>query len=59
MGAQLDVLIGHPEHDLLFIATQVGRLAGLKNPSNIASVTAKAEGRRRHKVWVDRSTKFQ
>ena len=33
MGNQLDVLIGHPEHDLLFIATQVARLAGLKNPS--------------------------
>lgn len=31
MGNQLDVLIGHPEHDLLFIATQVARVAGLKN----------------------------
>jgi len=30
---QLDVLIGHPEYDLLFIATQVARLAGLKHPS--------------------------
>lgn len=28
------VLTGHPEHDILFIATQVARAAGLKNPSN-------------------------
>lgn len=28
------MLIGHPEHDLLFIATQVARAAGLKNPAN-------------------------
>ncbi len=27
------MLIGHPEHDLLFIATQVARAAGLKHPS--------------------------
>jgi len=26
--------VGHPEHDLLFIATQVARAAGLKDPSN-------------------------
>lgn len=31
MGIQLDVLVGHPEHDLLFVATQVAA-AGLKNP---------------------------
>lgn len=29
MGIELDVLIGHPEHDVLFIATQVARAAGL------------------------------
>lgn len=40
MGNQLDVLIGHPEHDLLFIATQVARVAGLKVPSQSASRTA-------------------
>ncbi len=34
MGIELDVLIGHPEHDILFIATQVARAAGLKDPSN-------------------------
>jgi len=34
MGIELDVLIGHPEHELLFVATQVARAAGLKNPSN-------------------------
>ncbi len=33
MGIELDILLGHPEHDLLFIATQVARAAGLKNPS--------------------------
>jgi prophage antirepressor-like protein len=26
--------VGHPEHDLLFVATQVARTAGLKNPSS-------------------------
>lgn len=34
MGIELDVLVGHPEHDLLFVATQVARAAGLKNPSH-------------------------
>ena len=33
----MDVLIGHPEHDLLFIATQVARVAGLKSPSAAVS----------------------
>lgn len=37
MGIELDVLVGHPEHDLLFVATQVGRAAGLKNPSELIS----------------------
>ncbi|WP_428834870.1 BRO family protein [Pseudomonas fulva] len=26
--------MGHPEHELLFVATQVARAAGLKNPSS-------------------------
>lgn len=34
MGIELDVLVGHPEHELLFVATQVARAAGLKNPSH-------------------------
>ena len=34
MGIELDVLVGHPEHDLLFLGTQVARAAGLKNPSH-------------------------
>lgn len=38
MGIELDVLVGHPEHDLLFVATQVARSAGLKDPSNAVSV---------------------
>lgn len=33
MGIELDVLVGHPEHDLLFVATQVARAAGLQRPS--------------------------
>lgn len=37
MGIELDVLVGHPEHDLLFIATQVARSVGLKNPSSAVS----------------------
>ena len=37
MGIELDVLVGHPEHDLLFVATQVARAAGLKQPANSAS----------------------
>lgn len=34
MGIELDVLVGHPEYELLFVATQVARAAGLKNPSS-------------------------
>lgn len=37
MGIELDVLVGHPEHELLFVATQVARAAGLKNPSAVVS----------------------
>lgn len=37
MGIELDVLVGHPEHDLLFVATQVARATGLKNPSHAVS----------------------
>lgn len=33
MGNQLDVLIGHPEHDLVFFGVQVAQVAGLKNPA--------------------------
>lgn len=31
MGIELDVLVGHPEHDLLFMATQAATAAGLNN----------------------------
>ncbi|MFL1493896.1 BRO-N domain-containing protein, partial [Pseudomonas antarctica] len=37
MGVELDVLTGHPDHDLLFVATQVARAAGLKFPSQAVS----------------------
>ncbi|OEC34870.1 hypothetical protein A7D25_12265 [Pseudomonas sp. 21C1] len=32
MGIELDVLVGHPEHDLIFVATQVATASGLANP---------------------------
>lgn len=32
MGIELDVLVGHPEHELLFVATQVAAASGLKAP---------------------------
>ncbi|EKT4505466.1 hypothetical protein QEM14_003141 [Pseudomonas putida] len=32
MGIELDVLVGHPEHDLLFIAAQVAKAAGITDP---------------------------
>lgn len=41
MGIELDILVGHPEHDILFIATQVARAAGLKDPSHASMVIAK------------------
>ena len=31
MGIELDVLVGHPDHDLLFIGAQVAAAAGLVN----------------------------
>lgn len=43
MGIELDVLVGHPEHDLLFVATQVARAAGIKNPSELTSRLASKE----------------
>lgn len=33
MGIELDVLVGHPEHDLIFLGFQVATAAGLKNPA--------------------------
>lgn len=42
MGIELDVLVGHPEHELLFVASQVGRAAGLKAPSESLSIYLKA-----------------
>lgn len=36
-GFNCILLIWHPEHDLLFIATQVARVAGLKNPSAVVT----------------------
>ncbi|MBP5944886.1 MULTISPECIES: BRO-N domain-containing protein [Pseudomonas] len=44
MGIELDVLIGHPEHRLLFIATQVAKAAGLKNPAVAINVARRNHG---------------
>lgn len=44
------MLIGHPEHDLLFIATQVARAAGLKDPSKSAQRSAALEGCESYRV---------
>jgi prophage antirepressor-like protein len=35
MGIELDVLVGHPEHELLFVVSQVARAAGLKAVYNV------------------------
>ncbi|MFZ5938587.1 BRO family protein [Pseudomonas sp. HS6-2] len=43
MGIELDVLVGHPEHKLLFVATQVARAAGLTAPSSSVSEYRKTE----------------
>ncbi|MBX8564416.1 hypothetical protein K5D44_06920 [Pseudomonas cichorii] len=33
MGIELDVLVGHPEHELVFLGFQVATAAGLKDPA--------------------------
>jgi len=41
---ELDILVGHPEHDILFIATQVARAAGLKDGKRLTQATKGADG---------------
>ncbi|WP_138408183.1 hypothetical protein [Stutzerimonas nosocomialis] len=41
MDIELDILVGHPEHDILFIATQVARAAGLKDPAGSVNLARK------------------
>jgi len=41
MGIELDILVGHPEHDILFIATQVARAAGLQNAASSVNLARK------------------
>ena len=43
MGIELDVLVGHPEHELLFLANQVAHASGLKDSSHKARDIAKTE----------------
>lgn len=43
MGIELDVLVGHPEHELLFVANQVAHASGLKDSSHKARDIAKTE----------------
>ncbi|WP_411157866.1 Bro-N domain-containing protein [Pseudomonas sp. VE 196-7] len=40
--------MGHPEHDLLFVATPVARAAGLKNPADAIN-----QARKNHKAGRD------
>ncbi|MCY1287192.1 hypothetical protein D9M70_361790 [compost metagenome] len=51
MGIELDILVGHPEHDILFIATQVARAAGLKDPAASSNLA-----RKYHKCGMPLST---
>lgn len=41
MGIELDVLVGHPEHELIFVATQITKAAGYANAGTRASDYAK------------------
>ncbi|WP_275555014.1 BRO family protein [Mixta sp. Marseille-Q2659] len=41
-GTELDAVIGHPEHELLFVAKQVADAAGLKEGSNRIMMFAKS-----------------
>ena len=52
MGIELDVLVGHPEHDLLFLATQVMKAAGLRDPKGVIYVEAKKAEPTGHMVRV-------
>ena len=58
MGIELDVLVGHPEHDLLFVATQVARAAGLKDPAGAIRNAKKAvaQGHRHLASLMDKSS---
>ncbi|CAE6931117.1 Bro-N domain-containing protein [Pseudomonas marincola] len=52
MGIELDVLVGHPEHDLLFVATQVANAAGVKDGRGTAKAFIRAANRASHKVGL-------
>lgn len=50
MGIELDVLVGHPEHELLFVAVQVAKAAGLANPSNRVCLLANKDATQAFKI---------
>lgn len=52
MGIELDVLVGHPEHELLFIATQVANAAGMKDGRGTAKAFIRAANRAATKVGL-------
>lgn len=54
MGVELDVLVGHPEHDLLFLATQVTKAAGLRDPKGTIYMIAKDAKSAGHMMQVDK-----
>lgn len=57
MGIELDILLGHPEHDILFIATQVARAAGLKNPKTAAGNFKHNSGKCTFSISLEEATK--
>lgn len=53
MGVELDVLTGHPEHDLIFFGVQVATMAGLKDPStSVMSYRQSKEGQKAPKLTL-------
>ena len=52
MGIELDVLVGHPEHELLFVATQVANAAGMKDGRGTAKAFIRAANRASVKVGL-------
>ncbi|MBH3426505.1 hypothetical protein [Pseudomonas alkylphenolica] len=52
MGIELDVLMGHPEHELLLVATQVANAAGMKDGRGTAKAFIRAANRAANKVGL-------
>lgn len=59
MGIELDVLVGHPDHELLFVATQVARTAGLKYPSQSVAQVRGIFGSGEHLAEIHKKYSFE